>query len=437
MFCDLKGSTAYKEYHQPFQWLEKTTTHNALVASTIQRPGSRGLVVKYMGDGVLSIWKGKNKAAEVLETAISVVETIVAANRKYGRNGYDEIVTRIGVCSGDVYFFTYPTATVADPIGPTVDMASRFCGLAMDNGVVCSAAVFHDAGGKATFPNSCGPKKRLIKGCSDFQDVCALAPSGSDFKRCDDIPYFPTPEEDDDKTRDTIDKAERLARSGKPNDVVKAVEYLEEITKENHRHFYAHLRVAQILIQREDSGDLVNRLDRAYDHLCMAKQLRPESASPWLYMGRLFQRKTAESTTDENVSSNIAFALTHANQALQAALRIRDIGGEILAKTLIAELYIKQHELQLNKKAIHHAQEAVVTIRDRFDSVHRAESDALVTSMLVSLQTLSDQIHENQFKQWKKDLAKARMLWPYNHRIADAEAKLMKIMASSSGQFPP
>jgi class 3 adenylate cyclase len=170
LFLDLEGSTGYRQRYGAPRGLAKAHRHDLMVSQAIIRNG--GEVVKWIGDGVMGVFyndaDGRSHPYRALRAALEAIRDL----RQYNRNRYgatheweEEIHTKAGLSTGQVHFITVgPDAaasaiagqedsgqrqrlfTYCDPIGGTVDLASRLQHAATSDVIVIDKDTFFGIG---------------------------------------------------------------------------------------------------------------------------------------------------------------------------------------------------------------------------------------------------------------------------------------------------
>jgi class 3 adenylate cyclase len=68
LFADLVGSTEYKQRWGDLRGLVKTAAHNRVVTEAVRQAG--GLIVKYLGDGVMAVFREDNAERRAIQSAL-------------------------------------------------------------------------------------------------------------------------------------------------------------------------------------------------------------------------------------------------------------------------------------------------------------------------------------------------------------------------------
>jgi len=148
MFCDLVGSTALSEQHDPEDFREVVTSFLACCADVAKR--FDGYIARYMGDGLL-VYFGYPEASEHdAERAILAGLAIVSAVRALRPRSGLTLETRVGIATGEVVVGDLIGTGVSQErpvVGRTAHVAARLQGLAEPNSVAVSDATYRLARG--------------------------------------------------------------------------------------------------------------------------------------------------------------------------------------------------------------------------------------------------------------------------------------------------
>jgi len=167
VFLDLVWSTGYRCKHGGVKALRKAHRHNLVVSEHIARHDGR--VVKWLGDGVMGVFEGDKHAWRGFRAALDAIKALCDENRAKHADPRDEerIITRVGLCSGEVHFLTVPNSstktgkpgitqpvTLKDPIGTPADLSARLQSLAGDEVVLMDLPTFEQVfeGGLTDLP---------------------------------------------------------------------------------------------------------------------------------------------------------------------------------------------------------------------------------------------------------------------------------------------
>jgi len=148
MFCDLVGSTALAERHDPEDFREVVNSFLACCADVAK--SFDGYIARYMGDGLL-VYFGYPEASEHdAERAILAGLAIVSAVRALRPRSGLTLETRVGIATGEVVVGDLIGTGVSQErsvVGRTAHVAARLQGLAEPSSVAVSDATYRLARG--------------------------------------------------------------------------------------------------------------------------------------------------------------------------------------------------------------------------------------------------------------------------------------------------
>ena len=135
MFIDLVGSTAYNFRTDLPGITPKVYQHNPKSPTRSFRSASylQGITVQLLGDGLMAYFDGENCCNRALACALGIIEELDTHNAKIEKDNrqnpeiWKDLIYQpyIGIHYGRVWFFRFEQHTNLDPLGPTVDLASR------------------------------------------------------------------------------------------------------------------------------------------------------------------------------------------------------------------------------------------------------------------------------------------------------------------------
>lgn len=152
LFADLRGFTAKSETWPEAQLLDMMSEYFEMVVTPIQQNG--GDVLKFMGDGILAIFRSEEAAANACRSAIEAarqsLNLLEGYNVRAASSGREQIEFVIGIDFGDVTFGNIGSPDRLDftVVGRAVNVASRVQGLCKELGksILVTADVAHNAG---------------------------------------------------------------------------------------------------------------------------------------------------------------------------------------------------------------------------------------------------------------------------------------------------
>ena len=388
--------------------------HNRLAEKAVTQ--HHGEVVKYLGDGVMGIFREPDCRQHAISAGLDIIEGMAKENETRGLRFPSDLNTKVGIYHGPIWLFKFPQATVDDPQGSTVDLAYRLCSIAGPNQLVCAEDVFARAGGERAFPNFSDPEQRIVKGFDELLSIRILAPAGWGKPR---LPLFVAPEGIATIISAMLQRArEALARK----DYVEALRAFREVVAARKANFEANLRVGELLIHHGGNRDRLSDVRDAIKHLCYAKLIRPESPRVWLLLGWAHY-ELCDLTGDH---AELERATERAEAAHELALAYMDLHGAVQAKILLAKILLAQvtsttgpddRKAELLSRAASLCRESA----DFNPVFERNRSDGLSTLALVRL-AMGDTDH-NSIEQMIKEAEKVDSKNPLVH---EAKARLLR-----------
>lgn len=134
---DIRGFTALSESLSPAETIALVNRYIETQAEQVLSFG--GSIDKYMGDAVLVIFEGPDRAPRALRCAVAILRAVEALNRELGESIQIGVGASMGaVVMGNMGCEARMEHTV---IGPTVNLAARLCSAASGGELVVQAAV--------------------------------------------------------------------------------------------------------------------------------------------------------------------------------------------------------------------------------------------------------------------------------------------------------
>lgn len=166
LFSDIRGFTSFSEQNPPEMVVERLNRILNLQADIIHRHG--GDIDKYVGDEIMAVFTGPEKARNACRSALEIQEKIGG-----GEEGLAGLAVGVGIDMGEVVLGMIGSQRRADftVIGDHVNFASRLCSEAKSGMVVVSRSVM-DVIGHAAAVDVIPDLK--IKGKKDPQKVFIL-----------------------------------------------------------------------------------------------------------------------------------------------------------------------------------------------------------------------------------------------------------------------
>lgn len=141
MFTDIRGFTSFSEKHSPEEVIEMLNLYLDVQTQIIQN--HEGVVDKFLGDGIMSVFSGEDQAEHAIEAAIHIQRELTKMNQR--RRSWKDIVLEvgIGISAGEVVLGSIGSHDRMDytAIGDTVNLASRLCGVAGASEIVVTEEV--------------------------------------------------------------------------------------------------------------------------------------------------------------------------------------------------------------------------------------------------------------------------------------------------------
>lgn len=427
VFVDLVGSTAYKQQHGTEKGLAKTSLHNKLANRVVKQHD--GIVIKYLGDGLLAVFQGELAARRALQAACSLVKLIDDENTKRRFQYPDDLATRVAVHFGPVWFFTYIEATTLDPQGPTVDLAARMQKLAEPQHVVCTQTTWDEAQGNEAFPGlAIKQAQRFVPGVKNQLDVVTFCVGKNDLKP-------PRLESHRRPVPDTLrTDFQRAVQSLKEKKFDEAETAFTAVLVGDPGNFIANFRLGELCLQKSNgvnSPEKAATLERAWRYLCAAKQVRPEICRVWMYLSVAVYKQFTK-VSGMNGAENLDRAIQYVEEAIRRATEALDLDGGAEAKSFLARLLVDKHDrFGPSVELLQKADGLCADVNQVFDGpfgLHRA--NMLVTHALVRIAK-----HEHQTGRRDDQvlgevdgmIKEAMQLDPTNVRAYEAKQRLVEL----------
>jgi class 3 adenylate cyclase/HAMP domain-containing protein len=139
LFSDIRGFTAMSEKMEPEEVVTLLNEYLDLQARTIKK--FEGDIDKYVGDEVMAVFSGDNKADNAIACAIEIIDKIKELNKNKTDTGLQSINVGIGLNIGYVVQGRMGSSDRMDNtcIGDTVNLASRLCSQAKSGAILASS----------------------------------------------------------------------------------------------------------------------------------------------------------------------------------------------------------------------------------------------------------------------------------------------------------
>ncbi len=171
LFSDMRGFTALSEQYKPRDVYQTINTSLALQTKIIHEFG--GSINKFLGDGVLACFSGKNRS----NRAFKCVQKLLFALEELDKNPkYLPCHVGFGLNDGSVLFGLMGDDTRREftVIGDTVNTAARLCGIAEPFKALMTENFIHNITDESIKEEYAFVEKALFKGKRDAIRVYAI-----------------------------------------------------------------------------------------------------------------------------------------------------------------------------------------------------------------------------------------------------------------------
>ena len=148
MFTDIRGFTSFSEKHPPEEVIEALNLYLDLQTQIIQN--HKGVVDKFLGDGIMSIFTGEQQTENAVEAAVHIQRELSKMNARR-KTWKDHVLdVGIGISSGEAVLGSIGSQDRMDytAIGDTVNLASRICGVAAPGQIMVTEEIIGQLDGK-------------------------------------------------------------------------------------------------------------------------------------------------------------------------------------------------------------------------------------------------------------------------------------------------
>ncbi|HQI38905.1 MAG TPA: adenylate/guanylate cyclase domain-containing protein [Spirochaetota bacterium] len=162
LFSDIRGFTAMSEKLPPEQVVSILNEYLDLQAAIIKKHG--GDIDKFVGDEIMAVFEGDNKAESAVEAAVDIIESIQKLNKQREKEGAVTITVGIGIHMGNVVHGRMGSKDRMDftSIGDAVNLSARLCSHADAQTILVSEAIIINLSKKKFKGKKLGPIK--VKG---------------------------------------------------------------------------------------------------------------------------------------------------------------------------------------------------------------------------------------------------------------------------------
>jgi len=130
MFTDIRNFTTFSEKRWPEEVVETLNYYLDVQTRVIHEHS--GVVDKFLGDGIMSIFSGDRMALDAVEAAVDIQRTVAQLNAERRKAGEALLQVGIGIASGVAVLGSIGSRDRMDytAIGDTVNLASHLCSIA-------------------------------------------------------------------------------------------------------------------------------------------------------------------------------------------------------------------------------------------------------------------------------------------------------------------
>lgn len=148
MFTDIRGFTAFSEKHSPEEVIEILNLYLDVQTRIIEN--HKGIVDKFLGDGIMSVFTGEKQTENAVEAAVHIQRELMKMNHRRKSWKDNVLEVGIGVSAGDAVLGSIGSQDRMDytAIGDTVNLASRVCGIAAPGEIIVTEEVANKLDGK-------------------------------------------------------------------------------------------------------------------------------------------------------------------------------------------------------------------------------------------------------------------------------------------------
>ncbi|MBD3287311.1 HAMP domain-containing protein [candidate division KSB1 bacterium] len=171
LFADVRNFSEFSQRHQPRYVINLVNIYLDLQARIVEK--HFGVVDKFMGDQIMGVFEGKNKADNVFSAGIAIQKAIHKLNERRKRDHREVLTVGIGINLGTAVVGNIGSKDRLDytVVGDVVNMASRFCDVAKSGQIITSLDSFKSLG--SSYPaNPLGSIR--IKGRKDPVAICEI-----------------------------------------------------------------------------------------------------------------------------------------------------------------------------------------------------------------------------------------------------------------------
>lgn len=130
MFTDIRGFTSFSESHSPEEVVETLNHYLDLQTQVIHQ--HNGVVDKFLGDGIMAVFRGDDMITNAIEAAIHIQKDVSELNNDRKKRKEHILNVGVGIASGIAVLGSVGSHDRMDftAIGDTINLSSRLCGIA-------------------------------------------------------------------------------------------------------------------------------------------------------------------------------------------------------------------------------------------------------------------------------------------------------------------
>lgn len=171
LFSDVRNFSTIAETLDPGEIVKLINVYFDLQTKIIEN--HQGVVDKFMGDQIMAIFEGKNRADNALRAAVEIQRQIRLLNQERSENGKVTLEMGIGINQGDAVMGHMGSAHRMDytVIGDVVNVAARLCSYARARQIITSLDLAKKVNG--SYPTT-RLKSISVKGRSKAINICEV-----------------------------------------------------------------------------------------------------------------------------------------------------------------------------------------------------------------------------------------------------------------------
>ncbi len=144
MFTDIRGFTSFSENKPPEEVVETLNHYLDLQTRVIHE--HNGVVDKFLGDGIMSIFTGDQMVSNAIKASIHIQKEVAVLNGKRKKNKENVLNVGVGIASGIAVLGSVGSHDRMDftAIGDTINLSSRLCGIAGPMEIIVTEEIAHE-----------------------------------------------------------------------------------------------------------------------------------------------------------------------------------------------------------------------------------------------------------------------------------------------------